>query len=200
MIIGFAGEKQSGKNTGADFISAKYEKKLRIVELSFAKKLKESAAACFGIRKDDAIDWSDWLKEHGTIEIADWYAPDGSIKVSGREFLQNYGTEAHRKIFGDDFWVNQVLPENFREIKPQITLITDCRFPNEAERIKDLGGKIIEICRPNQNSKDNHASEKPLPEDLIDLTLINNRDLPYFKTLLLSELVQLDKVFFEYYE
>ena len=29
-----------------------------------------------------------------------------------REFLQRYGTEAHRDVFGKDFWLEYTLPAN----------------------------------------------------------------------------------------
>lgn len=96
--------------------------------------------------------------------------------ISGREYLQLFGTEAHRDVFGSDFWVDALLPlgyegnpsvwipnidrplwyRNFRWQDPEgttgghpaeVCLITDCRFDNEAQRIGDLGGQIWRIER-----------------------------------------------------
>jgi hypothetical protein len=183
MVIGLSGAKRSGKNTAATFIAEHFHPLgYNIQELSFAKALKESAAACFGY-KGDAIAWADRLKEIGNIyiEYSDGETP--FEQVSGREFLQYYGTEAHRDIFGVDFWVDAVLPQGFTHTNSEIFLITDARFPNEAEAIKSpgIGGKVIEIVRPSIESSDSHASEKPLPRDLIDHTLVNDTDLESFK-------------------
>jgi hypothetical protein len=113
-------------------------------------------------------------------------------KISGRLALQRFGTEGHRDVFGTDFWVDALLPTttiidehdlpvgpkwpiNFMsgldQGDPDICVITDVRFPNEAERIKLLGGEVWEIYREGYKIDDSHASEIRLPSDLIDHTI-----------------------------
>ena len=65
-------------------------------------------------------------------------------------------------------------------------IITDVRFPNEVDRIKDLGGIIIKVRR-NENNKDQHESNTALNGyNKFDYT-IDNRKMP------LEELVEVIK-------
>lgn len=111
------------------------------------------------------------------------------MSISGRQYLQNFGNHA-REIFGKNFWIDQVLPDPARydeedksdrydelleEKYPGIStlFITDVRYPNEAERIRHLGGVVWEVIRPGVES-DGHVSEWPLSEKLVDWTLYND--------------------------
>lgn len=78
-------------------------------------------------------------------------------RMTVREFLQKLGTEAIRDGLHTNAWVNAL----FADYKPaRIELgakapipsesnwiITDCRFPNEAEAIKSRGGIVIRVNR-----------------------------------------------------
>ena len=187
MIIGIAGAKRAGKNTVAKFIAEEFGNEYEVCEWSFAEDLKRSAAEALG-ETSDHIQFCEALKEHGTIAV---YMDDTKVsEISGREYLQFYGTEAHRDIFDTDFWVNNTLNKicrieqniSLEDWKNRIDLITDVRFPNEAEEIRDLGGKILKVRRDEvEQSGDTHASEKPLPDELIDRTILNNGTLEELK-------------------
>ena len=101
-----------------------------------------------------------------------------------RLFLQRYGTEAHRDIFGDDFWVKATLPDGL-DHSDRLIVVTDCRFPNEAHRVHELGGYVVEVGdgTPRDELHWEHESEKPLDEDLIDWHLTNNVFDDHFQTL-----------------
>lgn len=192
VLIGLSGRKGSGKNTAASAITAWGRGRgVHVVEKGFADKLKLSAARLFvpDISQEEAIKFCDGLKTDGTIEMVHWNDDGtealGHVGLSGREFLQRYGTEAHREVFGDNFWVDQLLP--YKDVKrvrawsdpetnfyPDIAVITDCRFENEAKRINDLGGLVWEVQRPGLGSEDDHASEQPLPRKLVDYVFRND--------------------------
>lgn len=121
------------------------------------------------------------------VEEAEWH------RITGREYLQNLGNEA-RAVFGADFWVDQVLlnPANIDErdwsqndnIEEYVAeqygtdyvLITDLRYENEARRVLDCGGEVWEVLRPGTGS-DGHASEQPLPRELVTRQIDNSGDL-----------------------
>ena len=114
--------------------------------------------------------------------------------ITGRQALQRQGTESHREVFDYNFWVDALLPEDidlqtgehiwpsrFRmtltEQPPEICVVTDCRFDNEAERVRWLGGKIWEIVRFPALGRDEHISEKGLDKELfIDREIENVTD------------------------
>lgn len=121
----------------------------------FADRVKYSIAASFGIKKEDAIAWCDWLKTNGEIVVQK--AGDFDlITIDGRQFIRDFATDGHREIFGDDFWVRQLLPiDSYARDKiwydaeriaiARIQVITDLRFMSEAQSVSALNGEIWEI-------------------------------------------------------
>lgn len=178
MLIGLAGYARAGKNT----VSAILDEYVvpypnDFIEESFARRLKISAARALGIEvpDDDAIALMDQLKTDGSIA---WSVGYDSDTLSGRQYLQRYGTEAHRDVFGDDFWVEQVVPRGFSaQHYNSVVVITDVRFENEAQAIRREGGVIWAIDRDEAKPAGDHPSEKPLPEHLVDRRIDNNGTL-----------------------
>ena len=62
-------------------------------------------------------------------------------------------------------------------------LHADVRFDNEAEFIKSLGGKIIEIVRPNAatTKHSDHVTEKGISTPLIDAVIRNNGTIEQYQ-------------------
>jgi hypothetical protein len=159
MIIGLAGFKGSGKDTVAAYLIKEhgFERK------AFADPLKRSVAALFDIPFADV----DKLKNDNDIRVAiGRYKGGGETDYpfnygsqSFREVLQRYGTEAHRDVFGQDFWLDYTLPvQGF--YPGRAIVVTDVRFKNEAERVRELGGFLWFIDRPLVfPDHDLHASE-----------------------------------------
>lgn len=192
LLIGLHGKKGCGKNTAADvIIEWGRARGLNVRARAFADLVKYSSVRALGIEVEtvnDGVVIADSLKWNGDISIA---IPGQSIlrSISGREYLQFFGTEAHRDVFGKDFWVDQLLPltetwqHRWMEGEgdwPDITVITDLRFANEADRIKQLGGDIWMIDRPGLD-EDGHSSEQPLPGSLVDLVIRNDGMLAQFR-------------------
>lgn len=202
VLIGFNGRRRSGKNTAGQVAHEwGMARGLTAPQRGFADLLKLSAARALGIASatniNDAVVVMDELKECGfiNIEIPSLSYAQG---FTGREYLKWFGTESHRDVFEQNFWVDLVLPtnqytsdgdqipwQNFwieSGLKiPDIAIITDVRFVNEAERVLECGGKVVEIHRPGLES-DNHASELPLPRELVSYTIENDSTLESFKT------------------
>jgi hypothetical protein len=174
MIIGLNGLKGSGKDTVGQYLVDNWG----FEHASFAKKLKESAAALFGIKPETWEEWKNDPRRRILLYEAatdDWYpnlkAESGTVTLTVRAFLQRYGTEAHRTIFGSDFWVEQAM----KGIDPNKKIVfTDARFENELERIKSLGGYNVQILRPGLFTEDSHVSEAPPPPHLIDYAIDND--------------------------
>ena len=163
LVIGITGAKGAGKDTFAQTLSdkAKDYYDIQSVQEHWAYLLKLSAAKTLGIdvvSKEEVNTWADWFKNHGAMEIYDKrYGSDEHI-VHGRQFLQNYGTEAHREIFGKDFWIDEFWAQ--ARHNTDILFICDTRFENEIESITSNGGIIIYVENEAAESiADNHASE-----------------------------------------
>lgn len=186
-IIGLTGRARAGKDTVAQIIEGEFaaapgfagsNRPLRFVRQGFADALKVSAARALGFdgTAAECVAWCNRLKVDGTVYAYVDRTDDHPLELTGREYLQRYGTEAHRDVFGSDFWLDAVLPK--RRDDCDLLVIPDVRFPNEARRVRERGGAVWRITRPGHNPDvADHASEEPLPADLVDLTIWNNGTL-----------------------
>lgn len=188
MLLGLHGKARSGKDTAYQFISEIVEAR----RLAFADKMKLSIAGLLGITVDEV----ERFKLDGSLHLYIGTLYEGAI--SGRELIQRYGTEAHRDVFGFNFWVDQLLPipkgleEPLRQFyKDNHIVVTDVRFENEAQRIIDLGGEIWHIKRPEDDlSEALHDSERPLPSQMVNRTIYNDTTLEAFKVGVFDALVE----------
>lgn len=173
MVIGIAGRRGSGKDAVCTIL--KEMDGYKVERRAFADPLKVSAARALGFSgpTEDCLTFCNNLKESGIITVTD---ESHDYHLTGREYLQWYGTEAHRDVFGTDFWVDMTLPEDYNP-EEKIVVITDVRFENEATRVLNNGGVMWEIHRPSLGEADAHVSEKPLPSHLIDRVIVNDGSL-----------------------
>jgi hypothetical protein len=191
-LIGINGFKRSGKGTVADILAARGHAGV-VYQVGFADKVKILAARSLGyldLSPRECIALMDEAKERWVLDTRTANDVIQFNTITGREFLQHIGTEA-RKLFGADFWVDQVLPaasghpvRDNREVSNSIALrerfpevdcvaITDLRFPNEAERVLRLGGEVWRVNRPGTES-DGHDSEQVLSGHFITKELDNS--------------------------
>jgi len=141
MIIGICGFQGSGKDTIADYLQNIYGFKRD----SFAATLKDAVAAVFG--------WDRELLEGRTKEsrawreqVDPWWAERLNMPdLTPRLVLQKWGTEVARKSWHDDTWIASL--ENKLNKSHNDIVITDVRFPNEIQAVKDAGGIVIRVVR-----------------------------------------------------
>ena len=176
MVIGFCGGIGAGKDTAFDRLRYIFSDQ-DIVQVSFARQLKESAAAALGVHS--RLIEAEKRNPKATVTFSVWDQETGQAQESVqslRQFLQGYGTEAHRDIFGTDFWVDQAMPMDL-DHTGRVVCATDVRFPNELKRVVDLGGVNILIendineATPREAA---HSSETSIDMKLVSYT-INNR-------------------------
>lgn len=191
MLIGLTGVMGSGKDTAGQFIiDYIHSLRMRARRDAFADRLKVSAAKAIGFElADDAecISLMNEIKVNGEITVRiprdEQYTAPYEHTISGRSFLQYYGTEAHRDVFGYDFWVDAVLSGyDIREV----LVVTDVRFDNEAQAVRDKGGVIWEVKRPGIRTAHAHPSEQGVDPDLVDLTIVNDGTLDDLKSNVLT--------------
>lgn len=177
-LIGLNGTAGSGKDTVGGFIREWGELRgIPVKREGFADRLKLSAARIFfpEIELEAAVSWCNRMKTQGKL------APLGvgyGGPISGREFLQRYGTEAHRDVFDKDFWIEAAL----RAHQPgQLLVVTDVRFENEAQAIRARGGQVWRVHRSAQITETAHVSEQTLSDDLVSAEVYNELTLEYLR-------------------
>jgi len=141
MIIGVCGFIGSGKDTIADYLVGFHGYRRD----SFAGTLKDAVAAVFG--------WDRELLEGRTPEarawreqVDSWWANRLNMpNLTPRWVLQYWGTEVCRRAFHDDIWIAALEARLSR--RSDNTVISDVRFPNEIQSIRNAGGKIVWVKR-----------------------------------------------------
>lgn len=164
MLIGISGKKFSGKSTIATLLhnATGYE------VVSFADKLKDITCILSGCTRKDLEDYE--FKEKRCVPP--YLVPycGNAEKPTFRAFLQHFGSEVMRGV-NDSIWIDSTLlncDEN--------AIISDVRFPNEADAIRKRGGIIIKVER-DTHSKDSHSSETSIDDIKGDYVIWNDTTL-----------------------
>lgn len=156
MIVGVNGVSESGKDSIGRICVEEWGCK----PLAFATRMKEFALAVNPWVPIDPL-LVDKIESRGQIirlralvEKVGWDAAKKNPEV--RRLLQHIGTEGGRKTLDEALWIKQVSPLvrgkwNY--------VITDVRFLNEAEFIRNHGGIVVRVERPGYGPALGHVSD-----------------------------------------
>lgn len=107
-----------------------------------------------------------------------WMHKHNPGPMTSREFIQFLGTDIMRKIYSP-IWTNRTI-KNIKTENPQLAIISDCRFKNEAETLKQEKAKLIRLTR--STASDKHSSENAF-EDFDDFdAVIDNQNMTIEET------------------
>ena len=185
MLIGIGGELESGKSTVANFLVKNHG----FTELSFADNLKQMCMAVFNLTEEQCyttagkaklLDNKLFFTMDHVKEISQWMNKVNGFKfaeidinkmarsvgvmsfTTPREVLQLVGTEICRECVSPSFHVDVV----FKQIaKYENVVISDARFANERQAIKDKDGITILVIDKSikelveDGNRRTHASE-----------------------------------------
>ncbi len=181
-LVGLIGKKRVGKDTFAAVLVEEFG----FARVAFADPLKEMALTIDPIigngprgnvprhmRLVTAVAWYGWET------VKDQYP-------EARRFLQRLGTDGIRSL-DPEFWVRAGMAQadRLRHDRPMGSMgipakpvaITDVRYPNEADAIREAGGTLVRIVRPGADDGDTHASETALDGYEDDITIVNQFDV-----------------------
>lgn len=165
MLIGLCGLAGCGKNTVATIL----QDRRGFTPIAFADPIYAAVAAITGLSASELADRT--VKE----------APLAWLGRSPRELLQTLGTEWGRESVHQEIWVRRAMSRAAAILGAGgHVAITDCRFANEAEAIRQAGGSVWQVRRQAAGlagQTGQHASEAGVPEHLIDLRIENNGTL-----------------------
>lgn len=141
FIVGLVGFKGSGKDTVGNYL----HKKFGLEKTSFAEPVKKSLAAMF--------DWPEYLLEGITDESRMWRETEDEYwtdvlnrPITPRTMMQEFATEMIRNRLHKDFWTlrcRKTIENTSHDI-----VVTDLRFKNEIQMIRDFGGIIVWVKNP----------------------------------------------------
>ncbi len=189
MLLGIGGKKGSGKDTSVNCLNFKNYKKI-----AFADSLKEicSKVYCIDIKyfndvglKNKPFDTIIITSEDHIINFI--YEVSEIVKlgpcillsihdnminkefIDPRSILQYIGTEIIRNLISDTFLID-IMANKIQKIKNKYQnksiIVTDMRFKNERQLIKNLGGLTVLITRPNQDQDQDQENQNNLDKDV----------------------------------
>lgn len=186
-LIGLHGLAGCGKDTVAEFLCDNYEFK----QISLADPIKKGITAMFGLPHEYLSDRE--LKEKPLDQLCG---------KSPRQVMQTLGTEWGRKTLCNDIWLKVAQKDIDYSQKLATTknyylnglVISDIRFEGEAKWLRDQGGTIWHIHRPENPYaiKTEHESEQGIEvsanSDIIILNDGDIEDLQNFVSLIVEQM------------
>jgi len=169
-LVGVIGRKRSGK----DSFAATLVEEFAFQRVAFADPLKDVALAV-----DPLIHL-----EQLTPYVAHKARLSEAVAAIGWERVKDEYPEARRilQVLGvavrdkrPDFWLGLALEKIASAPAPVV--VTDVRFPNEAEALVDRGGFIVRVLRDGTMIPGQHVSETALDDYPEDFTVSNNGTL-----------------------
>lgn len=158
-IIGVCGVARAGKDSLYHILSELFPEK-RMKRLAFADALKEECR--------------DFLEKN--LNISPFTANDEEKELI-RPFLVTYGTHLRRRL-DPDCWIKVLQSRISSDSSEGNYVITDARFPNELNWIKESGGYVIHVEREGALPANKEEEENdPILKDMSDIKL----ELPTFQ-------------------
>lgn len=182
-LLGLIGRARTGKDTAARFLAD-----FGFARYAFADPLREAALGLDPI-VDASIRWHDpsnggethleTLRLSQAVQLLGWdRAKETYPEV--RRTLQRLGTESVRAL-DETFWVRALAAR--LDAEPGPAVVTDVRFPNEADLIRSRGGLIVRVTRPHAPATLAHSSESALDRYDDDVVLANTGSLDDFRAV-----------------
>lgn len=167
-LIGLTGLAGAGKDTVRQILESQHG----FIGFGFADPIRNMLRT---LLSDNGVSES-WMDERA---LKEQQIP--TLGKSYRELAQTLGTEWGRTVLGQDFWLR--IAESYlydiasTTFGPQHFVISDVRFQNEADWVRQRGGVIWRVERPGTQSVRAHVSEQGATAIKADAVLVNNSSI-----------------------
>ncbi|UOE45975.1 hypothetical protein [Agromyces larvae] len=170
-LIGLGGKLRAGKDAVADHLVDAHG----FVKVGMSDALHEAMLALDPIVEvaDIEIRYSEAITAFGYVETKARFP-------EARRLLQALGTEVGRNMLGENVWVNAMERKvNAILADGKSVACTGLRFPNEIDKVNEMGGTTVWVERPGllETSAATHASENSVGPDIFDHILVNDGTL-----------------------
>lgn len=174
-IIGFCGRAGAGKSAAAAMVPG-------AVVMGFADPLYAAAALLLGLPepilrsravKDSHLEW---------------------LGTSPREVLQTLGTEWGRSLISPTIWIDLARRriDQWRQAGALVIALSDVRFDNEAQMIREAGGEVWRVFRTEPSAVPAcHSSEHGVSDELVTDAICNDGTLDDLRAAVESRFARL---------
>jgi hypothetical protein len=201
-LIGLIGKKRTGKDTFAAVLVEKFG----FQRVALADPLREAVyrlnpiVGTFPLQHEGIVRVREWRLQEVIDELGWEKAKDYVPEV--RAQLQRFGSDAIREI-DDQFWIRAAFARiNALRKAGTPVVVTDVRFPNEADAIHYANGFLVRILRDLPDDGDSHASETALDDYAANVVLHNNNeveDLQYLAESIGRDVTRMFDTYGRYY-
>tara|TARA_B110000263_G_C15297854_1_gene506447 strand:+ start:232 stop:810 length:579 start_codon:yes stop_codon:yes gene_type:complete len=179
VLLGISGAKRSGKDTFADEF---LKKNKNYVKYTMSTPIKKICKELFLLKDDQLYDEKEKIDERWGV------SPRQMFQILGTDIFRNnilqFFPNITKVLKNDTIWIHH-FKLFYESNKNKNIIITDIRFIDEAQLIKDLNGIIIKIKRNEIKIDDTnmpiHESEKHFDDINHDYMINNNGDLNEYK-------------------
>jgi hypothetical protein len=159
-LVGIIGRAQHGKSTLGEFLVQSHGYN----QVAFADALRAMMMQLNPIIHATGDDGKPFIRYSEMLDLMGY--EETKRYPEARRLLQVLGTEVVRDMLGDNAWVDALDKTIFDDEKDEDRyVITDVRFPNEAEYVMRNKGILVKVVRPNY---DNHVDQTHPSEAMVD--------------------------------
>lgn len=169
-IFSFGHQKKVGKDTFANYIVTALRtsnKVRRVIKAGFADKLKD---VCYQLYSWAGMMPRDFYDQPANEKFKEELIP--ALGKTPRQIWISFGNEVKNSAYPNT-WLDYLL----RGVDTDVLVVSDMRFPNEAFRIRQLGGKVVKIIRPSVPHTSDAADDPLLDYTEWDEIIVNDGSL-----------------------
>ena len=165
LLIGLIGRAGAGKTTVANHLEADWH----FEQVALADPI---VAMIHALYAEAGVDGA-WAVERALKD-----QPPPQIGASYRRLAQTLGTDWGRHLVHPDLWINIAAHKvRVAHLHQAHVVVSDVRFPNEAQWVLDMGGQLVRITRPGlpplpdeagNHESEAHASRLPTHAELLN--------------------------------
>lgn len=189
-LIGVTGWKRSGKNTVGDIFAELLPGEVEMI--SFAEPLKKYTYDHNQMVGWDQINQRPYLLQEAVDKYGWEKAKDLFSEV--RRALQFMGTEVFRNNVSITYWTDLAKEQiDAAHAAGKHAIVTDVRFPNEGDLIREWGGLSFRVMRPEVEpdpTQPLHSSEAAILQIPVDAEIDNSGSLDELRTATKTALFQ----------
>jgi hypothetical protein len=176
LIIALSGFKGSGKDTFATYLVEELSRDRPTMRLAFADPIRNTIMHIFELTDTNEYD----LFKRTNVELFSTDEQLSSKTIEGRRVLREIGMLMRMY---DESQFTKYVKKRIEKFPDSHVVVTDMRFDNELEMLRDVGATLINITGGmHKGDADLHVTERGFSSDTFDHLIKNDGSLRELQT------------------